>query len=170
MAEIASLLANIATALGIPIAIIAFLVDRHRARRDRELETYRTLADNYFEYLKIVFDHPELSTTETEWSKARDLSQDAKQDLLVQMAVNLVEGAYFLYRGHRSSFRAAQWEGWEEYLKDWCAHPAFVARWPEVVEQYDEGFRQHVHDLYERVHNSPPNKRLKLPARVDFKE
>ena len=152
MAEVASVLADVATALGIPIAIVAFIVERRRDRRDRELDTYRTVSLKYFEYLRVVLEHPDLSTTETEWSKAGDAEKSPKQDLLVQMAVNMVETAFYLYRGHRSSFRRAQWLGWEEYLQDWCTHPAFVAKWPGIVAQYDNEFGTCVRRVYEQVH------------------
>lgn len=154
MLEVTAILANIAAALGIPIAVVVFIEDRRRVRRERELETYRELSDRYFRYLQTAFDHPELSSTEIDWARRGDATEDPRQDLLVQMAVSVVEAAYFFYRGHRSSFRRAQWEGWEEYIRDWCGHPAFVARWPEVVAQYDEGFREHVEVLYRQVHGS----------------
>jgi hypothetical protein len=150
MEHMASILADVATALGIPIAIVVFLLDRHRARRDWELETYRALSDKYFDYLTILLGNPDLSTTETEWAKAGDRQRDPRQDLLLQMAVNLVEAAFFLYRGHRSAFRRAQWSGWQAYLEDWCTHPAFVARWPEIIVQYDEEFQAHVRNTYQK--------------------
>lgn len=150
MTEIAAFWANIATALGIPSAIIVFLIERHRDRRDRELETFRELSSRYNEYLQVLLEHPELSSSETEWSAAR--GTPSSQDLVIQMAVNLIETAYFLYEGHRSAFRRAQWAGWDEYLRDWCSHPAFVAQWPDVVAQYDEDFRRHVYDVYRSVH------------------
>ncbi len=152
MSEVASLLADLATAIGIPLAVVVFLVERHRDRRDREFDTYRALSDRYFGYLQILFENPELSTTETDWIRGSSPGRNPRQDLLVQMAVNMIETAYFLYRDHRSEFRKAQWQGWRLYLEDWCTHPAFVAKWPEIVEQYDEGFRRYVEGVYERVH------------------
>jgi hypothetical protein len=156
--ETVALLANLATAFGIPFAIIAFLVDRNRNRRERELETYRDLSDKYSQYLQILFEHPELSSVETDWAKEGGAETEPRQDLLVQMTINLIEAAYFLYRGHRSSFRKAQWQGWEEYLEAWCAHPAFRARWPELIEQYDEDFRAHIREIYKKVNASPKTK------------
>jgi hypothetical protein len=154
MMELTGMLANIATALGIPIAIIVYIEDRRRTRRERELETYRELSDRYFQYLQVCFQNPDLSTTEIDWAKGEDPTRDPRQDLLVQMAVSLTEAAYFFYRGHRSSFRRLQWEGWQEYIVDWCSHPAFVGRWPELIAQYDDGFRLHVEALYQQVHGS----------------
>lgn len=152
MVEWVAFLANIATALGIPIAVVAFLNDRKRTREQRELETFTDMSDRYFQYLQVVFENPELSTTETEWARSGRTATDVRQDIVVQMAVNMVEAAFFLYRDHRSDFKQAQWKGWEEYLMEWCAHPAFMSHWPEVVEQYDENFRALTHRLYERVH------------------
>lgn len=161
MTDIAELLANLATALGIPVAICVFVVETRRARRERELETYRALSERYFAYLQVVFENPEMSTSETEWSKHLHPGGNPKQDMLVQMAVNLIEAAYFLYRDHRTDFRRAQWDGWNAYLEDWCRLPVFMALWPEVVEQYDEDFRKYVHAVYASVHGSASTARVR---------
>jgi hypothetical protein len=150
--------ANVATTLGIALALIVFILDRMRERRERELSTYIELSGKYFNYLQQLVEHPELSTTETEWGKSVDPSGSAKQSVVVQMAVNMIETAYYLYQGQRSSFRQTQWQGWRAYLEDWCAHPAFVAAWPEVVQQYDANFQAAVEKVFNEVHG------VKAPA------
>lgn len=145
--------ANWATALSIILALVVFVIDRRRERRQRELDTVRDLSVKYFEYLQLVMSAPDVSTTETEWSRTLAPQIPVQQSLVVQIAVNMIETAYFMYEDHHSAFRRAQWDGWEAYLRDWCKHPTFVAMWPEVIEQYDENFQQVVRSVFADVHS-----------------
>jgi hypothetical protein len=154
MDGLAQLAANWATTIGILLAIVVFIVDRIQARHERELDTYRDLSAKYFDYLEIVLNSPDVSTTETEWSRKLKPDGPVKQSVVILIAVNMIESAYFMYEGHRSSFRRAQWNGWYAYLLDWCAHPAFVAAWPEIIDQYDANFQEVVRKAFQEV-NSP---------------
>jgi hypothetical protein len=137
--------------LGIMLAVVVFIIDRRRERAERELETFRDVSGKYFEYLRLLVEHMDVSSTETLWSQRVDPRGSVKQNLIVQIAVNMIETAYFMYRDHRSSFRRAQWDGWYAYLKDWCGHPAFLAAWPELVEQYDINFQEVVKTAFSEV-------------------
>ena len=71
LSEWTSVLANVATFLGIPIAIALFLNERRRereegdrARKERELTKFLTLNSLYIEYLRICIEDPQLPCVE----------------------------------------------------------------------------------------------------------
>lgn len=167
MADKLQLAANWATTIGIFLAIVVFIVDRIRERRQRELDTYRDLSAKYFDYLQLILNHPEVSTMETEWSRKLSPEGTVQQTIVIQISVNVIETAYFMYEGHRSSFRRAQWNGWHVYLKDWCAHPAFVAAWPEVIDQYDLNFQKVVRKAFAEVQQAKTAPDLPLQPGVE---
>ena len=143
----AAFLANVATCFGIPIAILVFLRERKQDRAQREMDTYKALSNTYSEHLRLCLDNPGLSATECD---AADTAE-RKQDLLMFSVVNMLEAAYFLYRDHNSMFRLSQWNGWNEYMKEWCRHPEFRRRWPDLVEMFDPPFVDHIKSLYAQV-------------------
>lgn len=150
-----ALAADFSTALGIPIAIMVFVFERRRERLERERETYRTLSDRYIEYLTLLLNTPDASTTETKWIAEHSTEAKTRQQLVVQIAVSLIESAYVLYAHHTSRFRKAQWDGWRAYLKDWCAHPSFIEMWDAgLIDQYDTRFADCVRRVYAEVHDT----------------
>lgn len=163
-----ALAAHVSTALGIPIAIVVFMVERRRERLERERETYRTLSDRYIEYLTLLLNMPDVSTTETKWIADESPDAEVKQQLVVQIAVSLVESAYVLYADHTSRFRQAQWDGWRAYLRDWCAHPAFIEMWDAgLIDQYDTRFADCVRRVYAEVHGPDEDRLTTLAAGAD---
>jgi hypothetical protein len=119
--EIAQLLANVATFLGIPIAVIAYLRDRRKDKAEREVETFTTLNDVYVDYLKLCFDHPQGSWYSHGEMDERRLSPDEIRDyVLFEIMICSCESAYYLYRDQSTAFKRRQWEGWNKYIRDWC--------------------------------------------------
>jgi hypothetical protein len=153
MSEYAQIAADVATALGIPIAVVAFLVDRRRERKKRDRETYRALADEYSRYLTLLLQNPNASTPETDWIKSNSASPDLQQQLLIQVAINMIQTAHHLYVQCSDRLQKTQWPGWREYLEDWCKVPAFVEMWEaDLVDQYDAEFQKEVRKVYDEVH------------------
>lgn len=141
-----SVLANAAAFLGIPVGIFLFLRDRRREREDRELSAFTTLNSLYVDYLRLCLDRPHVAAVEAD---VGDAARD--QDLLLHIVVSILESAFLLYRDQRTAFRSAQWAGWNDYVRLWCAHPEFKKRWPDVIEQYDHAFVAHVRQIYGQV-------------------
>lgn len=151
LSDWAQFLANVATFLGVPIAIYAYLRDRTRERNNRELSTYCTVNSSFVEYLRLCLDNPHLSAAGYEAVAKGQPHEERDQELLIHMAVCMLESAYFLYRDHDSDFRNAQWVGWNEHMKLWCQNSEFRKRWPEVIDQYDRDFVHHITRLYDDV-------------------
>ena len=149
LSKILGLLANAATFGGIILAIILFFIERKRHRIEKELSTYSATTTDYLEYLRLCIDHPEVNVVEAPQTKEDTDSTGRNQSLILDIVVNMLERAYFLYREHKSEFRRKQWEGWNKYIKDWCQHSAFRERWPDLVEQYDEDFVNHITKIYD---------------------
>ena len=150
----ASLLASVATFLGIPIALFAFHLDQRRTRQERELSAFLTLNSLYMEHLRICLEHPEVEPVETILgigSRSRLDERQRREVVVLLMVVSMMETAYFLYRDQTSSFRRRQWSGWEGYIRMWCRHPGFRAHWPGIVEQFDTEFAEHIRRIYVQV-------------------
>ena len=156
MMELTGLMANLATAAGIPLALIVFVADRLKARRDREREVYQAMQAEYVAFLRLCFEHPELGLAQDEALEAGELSprERARRLVAMEMLVSMMESAYFLYEyGHRSRFRRRQWTGWDQYLNDWAARRDFRDAWRDHLgSQFDSGFVAYMNGLVERHH------------------
>jgi hypothetical protein len=146
--NLASLLANTATFLGIPLGLYVLWRDRVKDRRDRELAIYSQVYVAYGDYLKLCLERPQLTTVET--TRSSTGSRDARsQQLFLCMVVNMLEAAYFLYRDADSEFRRSQWTGWNDYMRMWAQNKELLADWDEIVIGFDSDFVEHLTKLRE---------------------
>lgn len=149
--DVSSLLANAATFLGIPLALLVFILDRHRARRDREQQTYQTLQSAYSEYLRLCLERPELQLHDYNRDLSVELSAvDQRRKMVgLELLVSMFESAFFLYHlDQHSDFRRRQWSGWDAFMRDWASRKDFRRAWNEHLgDQFDSQFMAHMNRL-----------------------
>ena len=86
-----NILAQFATVLGIPIALLIFYVEKHRERVDREYGTYNALDEKYISFLETHLQWPDLevynpSLTDENWSSLSKTDQ-RRQQILFQILI-----------------------------------------------------------------------------------
>jgi hypothetical protein len=144
--EILQLLADFATFLGFPILIIVFINEKRKERREREYGTYNALDEKYIEFLKICMNNPELDLYDTPLEIVHELSPEQKiqQLALFDILVSLLERAFLMYKDQSDEVKKIQWAGWNEYMKDYAAHPVFRNLWHMRGIQFDSGFTEYM--------------------------
>ncbi len=137
-----------ATVAGIAIAIAVFLNEKRKERLEREYGAYHSLDEKYIDYLNLCLRHPELDVYFRPLKPAPRLTpeQEIQQSAILEILICLLERAFLLYRNQSSQVRRAQWEGWDEYIRDWCQRENFRHLWPTLGEQFDQGFLDYVNE------------------------
>lgn len=128
-ASVASLLADVATGLGVPIFVISYVAGVISERRRVEEATYDALDDRYIAWQHIAAANPRLDLGDYSHPReATELSADevATRRILYQILLSTFERAFLMYRKQSSSLRRRQWEGWLDYIDGYCRRPAFV--------------------------------------------
>lgn len=143
------LLSYVATALGVPLAIAAYLRAKSRERREREYAAYHAIDEKYLDYLRMCVEHPQLDLYYLPLEQGADLSAEEKiqQHAMCEILIALLERAFLMYRDQATEIKRAQWEGWNAYMHDWARRPNFRALWPELGEQFDEDFFRHMSSI-----------------------
>jgi len=156
LVKVTTVLANLAAFLGIPMAIIVLILDRRRARQDREQLTYQTLQSQYSDFLKLCLNNPDLQLHD--YHPGKKAVQNPKQDkhmVALEILVSMFESAFFLYHhGHHSEFKRRQWKGWEDFMRDWVSRDDFRSAWEEHLgSQFDSEFISYVDRLVDEYEN-----------------
>jgi len=60
MLETWELLSYIVTVIGLPLAILVYLFEQHKERRNDENDVYERLSRNYQDFLQLALDNPDL--------------------------------------------------------------------------------------------------------------
>ncbi|MGE3171562.1 MAG: hypothetical protein AB7O97_02980 [Planctomycetota bacterium] len=156
-----ALIANLATALGIPIALLSLGAARREHRRnrdkdasDREFGTYDELDHKYVEFVFRCTQHPHLDLFSEPLPADRRISP---ADLRIERAyfaalISLFERAVVMFE-HRAhgSLRDDQRAGWVRCMESYCTRPSFVAEWRAIGAQFDESFQREMNAIMRRL-------------------
>lgn len=151
--EIAELLSYLVTIIGLPFALIVFLLEQRKERRSEEEEIYQRLSDEYREFLKLVLDNADLQLLRREGT-VQGLTAEQKERRLAifGLLVSLFERAYLLvYETRMDLHTLRMWRSWEDYMREWLRRADFRDALPTLLEGEDEEFTNYISALVNDV-------------------
>jgi hypothetical protein len=149
MLELWEILSYVVTVIGLPFAIVVFLLEQRKERKNEEEEIYQRLSDEYREFLKLVLDNADLQLLRRD-SSARDLTpeQNERRFALFGILISLFERAYLLvYEDDMDKQSRRLWKSWEDYMREWVRRSEFREALPELLEGEDEDFTHYIQIL-----------------------
>ena len=151
------LLSYFVTVIGLPFAIIAYLHEQRKERRNEEEEIFQRLSDEYREFLKLVLDNADLHLLRRESSGGKLTEEQAeRRQAIFGILISLFERAYLLvYEEHMSKHTQRMWQSWEDYMREWLRRVDFRDALPGLLEGEDEKFRHYLRELV-RQEAQPP--------------
>lgn len=136
-------LSNIATAIGMPVAILVFWRSVKKEREDREYGTYDDLDKCYREFLLICIDRLALGVYGADPSfdeRGMTAFQQQQREILLLNLISILERAYIMHI-KRSAPMRRQWCGWNSYIDDYCWAPSFARAWRDGLGiDFERGF------------------------------
>ena len=142
------LLSYVVTVVGLPLAIIVFLLEQRKERENDEEEVYQLLSDNYQEFLKVALDNPDLRLFSVGGGQALTDEQKERRLIIFNMLISLFERAYLLlHEEQMSPKQARRWHSWEDYMHEWVRRPDFRASLPVLLHGEDPSFVRYVEKL-----------------------
>jgi hypothetical protein len=139
----------IVSLVGLPVAIVLFFLNKRRERLDREYGTYNALDEKYIEYLKLCVEHPDLDVFDLPSSSRTERLGPQRRELQIfAVLIAILERSFLMYRDKSRSVRAAQWSGWEAYIRDWATRPNFRRAWRRLSGEYDRSFENFMNALF----------------------
>ncbi len=149
--EIWEIASYVVTVIGLPFALIVFIWEQRKERRNEEEEIFQRLSDEYREFLKLVLDNADLQLLRREGAK-RDFTDEQKERRLAifGILISLFERAYLLvYEEDMDKQDRRLWQSWEDYMREWVRRADFRDALPELLEGEDEDFTRHIRALAE---------------------
>lgn len=142
------LLSYVVTVVGLPMAIVIFLLEQRKERENEDEEVYQLLSDNYQEFLRVALEHPDLKLFSDAAQPALDEEQQERQLIIFAMLISLFERAFLLmHDDNMNSKQARRWNSWEDYILEWCQKAHFRACLLQLLRGEDPGFVRYVERL-----------------------
>lgn len=136
----------VVTVVGLPFAIIVFMMEQRKERQGEQEEIYQRLSDEYREFLKLVLDNPDLHLLR-KGSGPAELTEEQRerQQALFEILIALFERAYLLVYEERMDANTRRlWMTWEDYMREWCRREDFRAALPTLLQGEDPDFCRHI--------------------------
>jgi hypothetical protein len=142
------LMSYIVTVVGLPLAIVVFLLEQRKERENEEEEVYQLLSDNYQDFLKVALANPDLRLFSADIEGTLNSEQKERQFIIFNMLMSLFERAYLLlHEEDMSSRQARRWNSWEDYMVEWCRRADFRDSLPRLLHGEDPSFVRYVERL-----------------------
>jgi hypothetical protein len=133
------------TALGLPAAIVIFILEQRKERENEEEESYQLLSDAYNDFLKVVLDNSDLQLR-TQAALA-DATPEQRERMMVifDMLIALFERAYLIaYKSKMTAVEQRRWNSWDDYMREWCRRDDFYFALPSLLSGEDPGFSEYI--------------------------
>lgn len=135
----------VVTIIGLPVAMLIFIVEQRKERFKEEEEIYQRLADEYSEFLQLVLQNADLRIL----SKAGDLvfteEQVERRNILFDILCSLFERAFILvYEESMDRKTARLWQSWEDWMREWCRRRDFREHLPVLLVGEDPDFSAYI--------------------------
>ncbi len=139
--EVLEIIANLATILGVPIAIIIFLREKRRDREENAIRAFETVDDKYSDFLELCSKYPHLhcylySDDTIELSEEERIQRINLYEILICV----FERGFVFYNNQPAKIKTIQWKGWNDYTGKWLEKESFKEAWNLVKATYDTDF------------------------------
>jgi hypothetical protein len=163
MREIWEMLSYVVTVVGLPFAIIVFILEQRKERQNEQEEIFQRLSDEYREFLKLVLDNADLQLLRRD-ERLQNLTPEQRERrfAIFGILISLFERAYLLvYEVDMDKQTRRLWKSWEDYIREWIRRPEFREALPELLDGEDEEFRGYIQMLAreEKTREPPPGRR-----------
>lgn len=147
--QIFELLSYVVTIVGLPLAIVSYLMEKKKERQNDDEEIFQRLSDEYREFLKLVLDNADLKLLRTEGARTEFTEEQIeRRTAIFGILISLFERAYLLvYEEEMDKKSQRLWLSWEDYMREWVRRADFRASFDTLLEGEDEEFIAHLKHL-----------------------
>ena len=142
----------VVTALGLPLAIYLFRLERRKERAVEEAQVHELLSAAYTDFLKLVVANPDLRLRSMQATPDLDEEQQDRVFAMFEILISVFERAYLLGYGERLSGKSRRrWRSWEDFMREWCRRDDFRLLLPRLLVGEDPAFAAHLLRLAEEA-------------------
>ncbi|MCJ7555926.1 MAG: hypothetical protein MUP90_03305 [Gammaproteobacteria bacterium] len=152
MLETWELLSYVVTVVGLPMAILVYLIEKYQDRLNDEDDVYERLSRNYQDFLQLALDHPDLKLLSQGHTPNLTPEQVERMQAIFAMLIALFERAYLLlYSKRLKGKELRRWRSWEDFMQEWCERQDFRNCLPGLLHGEDPEFADYINGLASRL-------------------
>jgi hypothetical protein len=135
----------VVTVIGLPFAIVVFVLQQRKERENEEEEAYQHLSDAYNDFLKIVLANADLHLRTNAALPSPTAEQNERMMVIFDMLISLFERAYLVaYKSEMAETEQRRWNSWDDYMREWCRRDDFFNALPLLLRGEDPEFQRYI--------------------------
>lgn len=133
------------TVIGLPFAIVVFVLQQRKERENEDEEAYQHLSDAYNDFLKVVLANADLNLRTNSPLPNPSPEQNERMMVIFDMLISLFERAYLVaYKPDMGETEQRRWNSWDDYMREWCRRDDFFNALPLLLRGEDPQFQRYI--------------------------
>ncbi len=132
----------VAAIVGIPVAIIVFIIEKRQERINREIDMYLQTTERYLQFLTLTFENPHIGCGDFNGDEEILIESgfSIQQISLFEILLITLEQCYYIYK--KNGFNRGDKFGhvWLEYIVWWASRSDFRKAWAVIDPNLDPDF------------------------------
>ena len=146
----------VVTVVGLPFAIVVFVLQQRKERNNEEEEAYQHLSDAYNEFLKVVLVNADLRLRTGDGLPHPSAEQNERMMVIFDMLISLFERAYLVaYQSDMGEIEQRRWNSWDDYMREWCRRDDFFNALPLLLRGEDPEFQRYIKRVAQEERGMP---------------
>lgn len=132
----------VVTVVGLPFAIVVFMLEQRKERQNEDEEIYQKLSDEYADFSKLLLANADLRLMSDEIpDETLTPEQRERKKIIFDILISLFERAFILVHEENMSPQTRRlWSTWDDYIRSWCRRDDFRKGLPDMLEGEDPEF------------------------------
>lgn len=141
-AEFWEIASYVVTVIGLPFAILVYMLDQRKERQNEEEEVYQKLTDEYADFSKLLLENADLRLMSEEIpDESLTAEQLERKKIIFDILISLFERAFILvYEDDMGAQQRRLWATWDDFIRSWCKREDFRRELPELLIGEDPDF------------------------------
>lgn len=122
---------NILTAISVVGGVLTYFIRSDKELKLKQSQRFHEMDLSYVDFQKTIISYPSLDVAWTAHNNPPELSEDdrIRRTVIFELATSMFEKAFVLYLDAPKNIRKAQWTGWRDYIRGYCAKPEYRYWW-----------------------------------------
>lgn len=144
--ELWEMASYVVTVVGLPFAIVVFMMDQKKERLNEDEEIYQRLSDEYADFLKLLLENADLKLMSSESDDMVLTDQQIeRKKIIFDILISLFERAFILvYEDKMSPQTKRLWSSWDDYIHSWCKRRDFRSSLESLLQGEDPDFENYM--------------------------
>lgn len=141
----------VVTVVGLPFAIIVYMLEQRKERQSEDEEIYQKLSDEYADFSKLLLKNADLMLMSEEIAdELLTPEQRERKRIVFDILISLFERAFILvYEDNMDAQTKRLWSTWDDYIRSWCKREDFRKALPSLLEGEDPNFGTYMRKIAE---------------------